>query len=198
MERILELEEYIKEYRTTRQSEKGSMVEKEYPSLLPSFFASMDSLIEDQTLRREPDAEEGVRYILFFRLLSSGYTGSNEIALGMSDSMIYLDDKLSCVYWKPDLIYEGIDEDMEKIKRILQQKFLRIEEFELLYLKQKLLLDDWKVFSQIIGKFTEGIAELVLNSRLPLEKEVEILYGNYMDRLDVAAKIETEGRRKNG
>jgi len=198
MERVPELEEYIKKYRTIRQSEKRSMVEREYSRLLPSLCVCMDSLIEEQIFRREPDRQKEIKYILFFRLLSSGYTGSGEIALGMSNSMIYLDDKLSCVYWKPDLIYESIDEDMEKIKRILQQKFLRIEEFELLHLKQKLLLDDWKVFSQIIGKFTEGIAELVLNSRLPLEKEVEILYGNYMDKLDVAAKIETEGRRRNG
>ena len=44
----------------------------------------------------------------------------------------------------------------------------------------------------------ERIAERVINSSLPLENELEILYGDYMDRLEVAAKIETEGRRKNG
>ncbi len=195
MERIPELEEYIKEYRTIRQNEKKSMAEKKWRNMLPALCLCMDSLFGEQIYRRESDEQEGIKYIIFFHLLSSGYTGSNEIALGMSNSMIYLDDKFSCVYWKPDLIYESLDEDMGKIKRILQQKFLRIEEFELLYLKQKLLLDDWEVFRQIIGKLTAGIAEMVLNSRLPLEKEVEILYGNYMDKLDVAAKIETEGRR---
>lgn len=198
MERIPELEEYIKEYRTNRQSEKSSMAEKEYHSLLPSLCSCMDSLIKEQIFRRESDEQEGIKYILFFRLLSSGYTGSGETALGMSNSMIYLDDNLSSVYWRPDLIYKGIDEDMENVKHILQQKYLRIEEFELLYLKQKLLLDDWEVFCKIIGKLTEGIAERVISSPLPLEDELEILYGDYMDRLDVAAKIDTEGRRKNG
>lgn len=198
MERIPELEEYIKEYRTFRQSEKSSMAEKEYHSLLPSLCSCMDSLIKEQIFRRKSDEQEGIKYILFMRLLSSGYTGSGEIALGMSNSMIYLDDNLSSVYWRPDLIYKGIDEDMENVKHILQQKYLRIEEFELLYLKQKLLLDDWEVFCKIIGKLTEGIAERVISSPLPLEDELEILYGDYMDRLDVAAKIDTEGRRKNG
>lgn len=198
MERIPELEEWIKEYRTIRQSNKSSMIEKEYHSLLPSLCSCMDSLIKEQTFRRKSDGQEGIKYILFFRLLSSGYTGSGEIALGMSNSMLYLDDNLSSVYWRPDLIYKGIDEDMESVKNILQQKYLRIEEFELLYLKQKLLLDDWEVFCKIIGKLTEGIAERVISSPLPLEDELEILYGDYMDRLDVAAKIETEGRSKNG
>ncbi len=198
MERISEMEEYIKEYRTNRQSEKSSMAEKEYHCLFPSLYVYIDSLINEQTFRRESDGQEGIKYILFFRLLSSGYTGSGEIALGMSNSMIYLDDNFSCVYWRPDLIYKSIDEDMENVKHILQQEYLRIEEFELLYLKQKLLLDDWEVFCKIIDKLTEGIAERVLISPLPLENELEILYGDYMDRLDVAAKIETEGRRKNG
>lgn len=112
--------------------------------------------------------------------------------------MIYLDDNLSCVYWKPDLIYDGIDEDMEEVKCILQQKYLRIEEFELMCLKQKLLLDDWKVFSKIIDKLAVEMVEQILRSQLLLENELEILYGDYMDRLDVEVKIGTEGRRKNG
>ena len=112
--------------------------------------------------------------------------------------MIYLDDNFSCVYWRPNYVYENIEKDIEEVKRILQQKYIRIEEFELLYLKQKLLMDDWDVLRKIIGKLMERIAERVINSSLPLENELEILYGDYMDRLEVAAKIETEGRRKNG
>lgn len=197
MERILEMEEYIKEYRIIRQCEKSGVTKNRYCSLLPSLCSCMDALIKEQIIKRDTGEQEGIKYILFFHLLSSGYTGSGEVALGMSNSMIYLDDNFSCVYWKPDLIYKSIDEDMQKVKCMLQQKFLRVEEFELLYLKQKLLLDDWGIFSKIIGKLAEGIAERVLNSPLPLENELEILYGDYMDRLDVAAKIETEGERKN-
>lgn len=198
MDRIPKLEEYVKEYRISRQDEKSNVVEKEYKRLLPSLCTCVDSLINEQIVRREANGREGIKHIFFFRLLSSGYTGSGEIALGMSNSMIYLDDNLSCVYWKPDLIYDGIDEDMEEVKCILQQKYLRIEEFELMCLKQKLLLDDWKVFSKIIDKLAVEIVEQVLRSPLLLENELEILYGDYMDRLDVAVKIGTEGRRKNG
>ena len=198
MERIPELEEYIKEYRTNRRCVKSSLVETKWNSLLPSLYACVDSLIKEQILRREADRQEKIKYILFLRLLSSGYTGSGEIALGMSNSMIYLDDNFSYTCWRPNLIYEGIDKDMEKVKRILQHKYIRLEEFELLYLKQKLLLDDWEAFSKIIGKLAEEMIEQILNSTLLLEDELEILYGDYMDRLDVAAKIDTKRRRRNG
>lgn len=86
---------------------------------MPSLCVCMDSLIEEQIFRREADRQKEIKYILFFRLLSSGYTGSGEIALGMSNSMVYLDDNLSCVYWKPNLIYESIDEDIGKQRNLL-------------------------------------------------------------------------------
>lgn len=189
MERTAELEKYIKEYRAARQTKKICLLQAEYSNLLSSFHICLDTLIKEQALRRETEKHEKIKYILFFRLLSSGYTESGEIALGMSNSMLYLDDNLTCVYWKPAPIYEGIDEDMKEVKFMLQQKYIRLEEFELLYLKQKLLLDDWRAFSKVIGKLAEKIAEQVLNSTLLLEDELEILYGDYMDRLDVAAKI---------
>ena len=74
MERVSQMEEYIREYRNIRQSEKSGMIEKEYHCLLPSLYTYMDSLIKEQTFRRKSDEQEGIKYILFFRLLSSGYT----------------------------------------------------------------------------------------------------------------------------
>ena len=53
---------------------------------------------------------------------------------------------MSCVYWKSNLIYENINSDMENVRKKLEQKYIRIEEYELLYLKQRILLDDWKLF----------------------------------------------------
>ena len=119
MERVSQMEEYIREYRNIRQSEKSGMIEKEYHCLLPSLYTYMDSLIKEQTFRRKSDEQEGIKYILFFRLLSSGYTGSNEIALGMSNSMIYLDDNFSCVYWRPNYVYENIEKDIEEVNMLI-------------------------------------------------------------------------------
>lgn len=194
MGRISELEEYIKEYRNIRIGRKSSMIEERYFSLFPSLSMCLDSLIKEQTFRGEIEHQDKIRYILFFRLLSSGYTNSGEIAIGMSNAMLYLDDNFSCVYWKPDLVYDGIDKDMEEVRHILCQKFIRLEEYELMHLKQKLLLDDWEVFSKIIGRLTGEITEQLINSSLPLEDELEILYGNYMEQLDTAGKL--VGRRK--
>lgn len=198
MERIAELEEHIKEYRVFRKDAKRNLLQAEFESLFPSFCTCLDILVKEQEAKREPGKHDKIKFILFFRLLSSGYTNSGEIAIGMSNAMLYLDDNFSCVYWKPDFVYAGIDKDMEQVRHILCQKFIRLEEYELMHLKQKLLLDDWEVFSKIIGRLAGKITEQLINSSLPLEDELEILYGNYMEQLDTAGKLETGRRKENG
>ena len=64
--------------------------------------------------------------------------------------MLYLDEYMYCVYWKSNLIYENINSDMENVRKKLEQKYIRIEEYELLYLKQRILLDDWKLFFKVL------------------------------------------------
>lgn len=198
MERFAELEEYIHEYRSERMKLKNQNLMADYAGLTTSFGACLDSLFERRTMIQECEEQYRIKYILFFRLLTSGYTDSYEIAVGMSSEKLYLDDKLTFIFWKPKAVYDGISKDMEEVKRRLVQKYVRIEEYELLHLKQKLLLDDWKLFCKMIKKLEITIMEKVLNSPLLLEDEIQILYGNYMDRLEEIGRIKIEGRNGNG
>ena len=109
--------------------------------------------------------------------------------MGLSNDMIYLDEHMSCVYWKPDLIYENINSDMENVRKKLEQKYIRIEEYELLYIKQKLLLDDWKLFFKVLERLSSKVAEKTQERYEIFEDEIDILAGDYMDRLDVISSI---------
>ena len=66
---------------------------------------------------------------------------------------------MSCVYLKSNLIYENINSDMENVRKKLEQKYIRIEEYELLYLKQIILLDDWKLFFKVLERLSSKIAD---------------------------------------
>ena len=79
--------------------------------------------------------------------------------MGLSNDMIYLDEHMSCVYWRPDLIFKDIDRDMLDVNKKLAQKYIRIEEYELLYLKQRILLDDWKLFFKVLERLSSKVAE---------------------------------------
>ena len=116
-------------------------------------------LIKNWCGEQNDKEQDKIRYIIFQRLRTSGYTGTYEISMGLSNSMLYLDEYMSCVYWKSNLIYENINSDMENVRKKLEQKYIRIEEYELLYLKQRILLDDWKLFFKVLERLSSKIAD---------------------------------------
>lgn len=159
MMRCKELEEYIQEYCSERRKIKWEYLDKHYSMLFPAFVENLDILIKNRCGEQNDKEQDKIRYIIFQRLRTSGYTGTYEISMGLSNSMLYLDEYMSCVYWKSNLIYENINSDMENVRKKLEQKYIRIEEYELLYLKQRILLDDWKLFFKVLERLSSKIAD---------------------------------------
>lgn len=185
MGRKKELEEYIKEYRQSRKIIKQKDVSESVLKLIPLYKDKLNSLINDQKEKQRGNEDRKVKFIFLCQLLSSSYTGSNEVILGMSDSMLYLDEKKSQVYWCPDFIYQNIDTDMVEVEKILRKKFIRLQEFELFYIKQKLINDDWDLLQECFCNMSEQSLNIILNSQLQLEDEVVFLCGNYMDNMKI-------------
>ena len=187
--RCKELEEYIQEYCSERRKIKWEHIDNHYSMLFPAFVENLDMLIKKWCGQQNDKEQDKIRYLIFQRLRTSGYTGTYEISMGLSNFMLYLDEHMSCVYWKPDLIYENINSDMENVRKKLEQKYIRIEEYELLYIKQKLLLDDWKLFFKVLERLSDKAAEKIQERYEIFEDEIEILAGDYMDRLDIVGSI---------
>lgn len=189
MMRCKELEEYIQGYCFERMNIKWEYIDNNYSMLFPSFIENLDILIKSWCTEQKDKEQDKIKYLIFQRLRTSGYTGTYEISMGLSNSMLYLGEHMSCIYWKPDLIYENIDRDMENIRKKLGQKYIRIEEYELLYIKQKLLLDDWKLLFRVLGRLSDKAAEKIQERYEIFEDEIELLAGDYMDRLDIVGSI---------
>lgn len=108
--------------------------------------------------------------------------------------MLYLDEKKSQVYWCPDSIYKNIDKDLKEVEGIVRKKFTRLQEFEIFYMKQKLLCDDWELLQECFYTMSKQCLSLIMNSQLQLEDELMFLCGNYMDSLKV---VWSTGEGKN-
>ena len=198
MNRHDELEESTKEYRNQRKDKKGNRLLNYADSLLvPLLKKVLETLIQQQICKQKTEGQNKIKYLIFQRLLSSGYTGSYDLSVGMSNAKLNLDEQIVYEYWKPDFIYEDIDKSMEEVKKILGKKYVRIEEYELLRLKQQLLFDDWTLFVEILKRESRKIIQSVLESDLILEDEIQVLYGNYMDKLRIAYKIKTCNEEEN-
>ena len=182
MQRTKELEDYLQDYRVERTAAKRAALEQNYTEMLPALGEKTDLLVKAQAAYQETGRQERVKYLIFFSLRSSGYTQSHEIALAMSNDRLYMDKCMDCVYWKPDIIYEGIAEDLGKAESLLTKEFIRLEKYELFYIQQKLLSDDWKLFCTFLPRLVHGIADRITGSSLRMEEEMEVLCGGYMEK----------------
>ncbi len=198
MNRFVEMEDYLQDYRIQRSILKREKLDKESNCFTDLLKEQIEILIEEQVFWQEEKSQGAVKYIIFCNLLSSGYTHSHEIALGLADERLYLNEKLNWVYWRPEYIYAKTDQDLEEMARLLREKFVRIEQYELFYLQRKLLMDDWNLFVENLSMISDQLLEQIIDSRLLLEQELEILYGGYMDEPNMAYQIvikEREGHK---
>ena len=196
MDRITELETYIQEYREKRLKERTEYTAGNYKKMIPAFDSKLDVLIEAQEARQEVGGQDKIKYLTFFRLISSNYTESYEMAVGMSTSMLYMDKGTTYVFWTPEIVYDSIRKDMAELEKMLRKEFLRLEKYELFCLKQLLLYDNWQVFQTVIKPIVQEIAGKFTASSLMLEDKLQVLCGDYMDQVNGICSIEVGGSEK--
>ena len=175
MDRRKDLEDYLEEYRKKRGEKKRERLKEQENQMFSAIEGGLKLLIEKHGRKQREEGENRVNYVFLCRLLSSSYTDSREIVLGMSDSFLYLDERKSLVCWSLSVLYEGIEEDMAQVRKLLQKRFIRLEEFELFYIKKKLLDDNWEQFQDSVSFLAGQAAGVLAHSGIVLEDEVIFL-----------------------
>ena len=192
MQRTKELTDFLQTYRTERKNARKEMIEESYQKMLPALTETIDHLIRNQTDIQEIQAQRRIKYLCFFRLRSSGYTQSHEIALAMADKRLYLDEAMDCIYWMPDVIHEEIEKDMEEAENLLTKAFIRLEKYELFHIRQQLLSDDWELFCGVLPRLVKAIEGRITDSSLFLEDDLEVMCGGYMEEAETICHIYTK------
>lgn len=183
MNRNSDLEKYIEEYRAERIELKKNNFNELNMKLKPVFCDKLNFLIEDQRLEKREGPKVEVFYLC--RLLSSDHTESYRSVLGISNARLFLDRNRSQTYWYPEHIYKGIENDMTEVEKRLRKKFVRIQEYELLYLKYRLLMDDWEVLKDCFGELAREHIHILGDSCVDTEPEIKVMCGDYMEQLQL-------------
>lgn len=193
MERKEELEESIQEYREMRLNDRRGFIESRYKEMVPAFCAKLDQLMLEQKHRQETGEQKQIKHIFVLRLRSSNYTESYELAIGMSNALLYLDKQMSFAYWNPKPVFDSIETDLAEADKFLRRRSLYLDKNELFHLKQQLLDDDWQAFQSVLPAIVKEVESIVLNNPLKMEKEVQVLCGDYMDLVTFVCEIKEEG-----
>ena len=198
MQRTKELTDFLQTYRAERKAARKEVLEESYPKMLPALTETIDHLVKSQADIQETEAQRRIKYLCFFRLRSSGYTQSHEIALAMADKKLYLDEAMDCIYWMPDVIHEEIEKDMEEAENLLAKAFIRLEKYELFHIRQQLLSDDWELFCGVLPRLVKAIEGRITDSSLFLEDDLEVLCGGYMEEAETICHIYTKEADTDG
>lgn len=188
MERIEELEKCIQEYRIKRVEAKIEYLSQNKEKMELALKDVLEKLVLNQ-ITKQLEEKRLVSALFICHLMSSYYTGSYEMMLGLSSSKLYLDNHSSYIYWTPPHLYNNVNADMEEVKKNLQKRFTRLEEYELFRIKLKLLHDDWELFEKIFPELVQNNSGIMKKSSLYTEEELLILSGGYMDQLRVIGHI---------
>ena len=182
------MEKYIEEYRAERINRKREQIAKIKKELQPVFCKKIRFLIQNQVLLNR-DVIGNIEVFYLCRLLSSGYTESYESVLGLSNALLFLDKRRSETYWCPRYIYKDLKSDMQEVEKKLRTKFVRIEEYELLHMKQLLFKDDWEVLKDCFYELAQEQLPMFSDSVLDFEPELKIMCGDYMDQLQLKSSF---------
>lgn len=191
MDRKKDLEKYIEEYRAERLRLKNDKLVQLIAELEPVFCEKLNFLIKDQLIKvRQCPGDLEIFYLSC--LQSSGHTESYDSIAGISNAQLFLDNNKSQAYWCPKQIYKDMDYDMKDMEKRLRKKIVRLEQYELLYLKQLLIMDDWEVLQQCFCELIHKHLELLIESPLDFQPELKVMCGNYMDRLQLKQSFKIE------
>lgn len=193
MERLLEMAELVKDFRIARVTMKRRFLNEKIVIISQHFLDKFNSLVKMQNIETKTRLDKPINRIYFCRLHTSSYTESNEIFIGMNDSVPFLGEHINYLFWTPLIIFESIVKDMNEVEKLLRKKYTKVEEYELLYVKRMLLDDDWKLFCELLKKLMYKCQSRILSSGLAMDKEVQVLCGDYMDNLELVCIITAEG-----
>lgn len=184
-----ELEGYMNDYRSKRIEQKRRMLNTDRTELNRLFCEVLDNLIGQQADRQRHGELKKIRYAYLCRLASSRYTESYKVLLGISDSMLYLDDRKTEVLWYPAPIYQNIKRDMDQVRDLLEERKEKAENNEFLVWKQKLLEDDWELLKEQFPELIQENFYRILKNSLLIEEHFSALCGDYMERLPIVWEI---------
>lgn len=107
----------------------------------------------------------------------------------MSNALLFSDKKRSETYWCPKHIYKGLENEMKEVEKRLRKEFVRIEEYELLHLKQLLIMDNWELLIDCFQGLVQEQSYRLIDSGLNFKPELKIMYGIYMEQLQLKSSI---------
>ncbi len=174
---------------TVRRCEESS------GKMAEEFWASLKEAAKQVIHQRENSNGDDVQYILFSCLYSSIFLKKYLIRIDLMGKEFYNIPPLAVSYWDAGNIYCLFEKDIEEISEKVRKEVPRIRKYEEDYMRYVYA----PYYSRITKIFIREMLEEILtnNGQTPNknragEKEVKILFGEYMGEADLLFSVGRE------
>lgn len=180
---------YLRPYLVNRIQMKIAeckMIEEE------TLLSKMKTMLQNALVRQSENTEWKPAYMGVFHLLTSLLTEEHEFEIIIADNQLYLDELKIVGEWTPSFIYKN-EQELELLKRQLQHKFSRLNDYEVDYIKRWVFYE----YRNLIGIYWKNRIGTILSTKeyKRLDKSVpfSFLFGDYMGTMHIILKDEKEG-----
>ena len=173
---------------TTRRCEEKSS------EMAEGFLRAFEKAAEQAICGKKADSGSEVRYLLFSWLHSSIFLKRYLIRIDLMGQGFYNEPPLAISYWDAGEIYFLFEKDIEEISGKVRKKVPRIRRYEGDYMRY--------AYAPYYHRMTKGfiremMEEILADGQEPGrdgvgEKEVRILFGEYMGEADILFNIGKE------
>lgn len=184
----------------SEQFEKSSMetaqrCEKQCSTIAENFLKALGQIMDQAVCKEDESGEDEVQYLLFSCLHSSIFLKKYFIRIDLMGPGLYMNAPLAVSYWDAGDIYGLFEKDIEEIRRKTGKRIPRLREYETDYIRYAYAPYYQRMAKAFIREMIDGLLEgsQVPERQTEEEKQVKILFGEYMGEADILFSI---GREK--
>ena len=169
--------------------------EKQCSRIAEDFLKILGKMTGQAVFKEDESRDDEVSYLLFSYLHSSIFLKKYFIRIDLMRPGLYSDAPLAVSYWDAGDIYSLFEKDIEEIRRKAGKRIPRLREYEIDYIRYEYAPYYHQMVKAFIREIMKGMLESaqVPDRKAKEEKQVKILFGEYMGEADILFSM---GREK--
>jgi len=162
--------------------------------VMRSFLKALNPGVEAVRKKIAQGEKKSIKYIHFSYLLSEAEQKKLVIKIDFYDDRYYEDINDVDSFWRYDMLFPYIDEDVELLYEKLRKHFVRLQDYSLLDLRMLYCTVVFHIMKSVMKNLT---ADQVFCDALNGvgESEVVVMYGAYLDSSEMINMIESGGEQ---
>lgn len=147
--------------------------------------AAIGKVLQILTEAQEKQQKGAIQYLVFSFLKGGIYIDKIIFHLGCLDEQFYMDEEETATLCNITFLEDKYMNDIFCLYHKAKEKFIRLQEYELLYINERYATYYYAIAYQMIESLTELIQKEIIKSHVRITDKFKILYGEYMDTATV-------------